>query len=159
MTAPYADLIERLTLYEHREGYDGKDWEKIASEAAKAIEALQADLETRTREYACAAERADDEAGRSLAYLGEIEALQAEVERLSAAPPASVGWQEIGTIPDRTRVLVWVTGRQLPGVRFGTAYRLSDGRLFAKPEGANGDWSKDVTHWMPLPPRPRKETA
>lgn len=43
MTAPYADLIERLTLYEHRESYDGKDWEKIASEAAKAIEALQAD--------------------------------------------------------------------------------------------------------------------
>ena len=73
---------------------------------------------------------------------------------LSAAPPASVGWQDIGTIPEKTRVLVWVTGRQLSGVRFGSAYRLSDGRLFAKPEGVNGDWSKDVTHWMPLPPPP-----
>ena len=38
-----ADLIDRLTLYEHREGYDGKDWEKIASEAAEAIRALHAD--------------------------------------------------------------------------------------------------------------------
>lgn len=39
---PYSDLIDRLTLYEHREGYDGKDWEKIASEAAAVIANLAA---------------------------------------------------------------------------------------------------------------------
>lgn len=36
------DLIDRLTLYEHRAGYDGKDWEKIASEAAETLRALSA---------------------------------------------------------------------------------------------------------------------
>lgn len=50
MTAPQplagdlSDLVERLTLYEHREGYDGKDWESVASEAAAAIRKLSADL-------------------------------------------------------------------------------------------------------------------
>ena len=45
MSADYSDLIDRLTLYEHRSGYDGKDWEGIATEAANAIKDLSRPME------------------------------------------------------------------------------------------------------------------
>lgn len=64
--------------------------------------------------------------------------------------PAS-GWRGIETVPtDNSRVLLWVTGRMLPGPRFGSAYSC-EGRVVAKPEGGNGDWTADITHWQPLP--------
>lgn len=65
-------------------------------------------------------------------------------------------WQPIETIPtDNSRVLLWVSGKMLPGVRFGWAYKCGDG-FRVKPEGANGDWNSDVTHWAPLPPPPHQ---
>jgi len=61
------------------------------------------------------------------------------------------GWQEISTIPtDGSRVLIWVTGRMMPGLQFGSAYAHSDGKIVPRPEGANGDWSEVITHWRPL---------
>jgi hypothetical protein len=62
-------------------------------------------------------------------------------------------WQPIETVPNQVRVLIWVAGAMLPGARFGSAYR-SGGRVIAKPEGGNGDWTADITHWMPLPAPP-----
>jgi hypothetical protein len=65
-------------------------------------------------------------------------------------------WQPIETMPVNTRVLVWVNERQMHGVQFGSAYRLSDGTLVAKPAGCNGGpWA--ITHWAPLPPPPATE--
>lgn len=65
-------------------------------------------------------------------------------------------WRPIETAPtDGSRFLVWVTGLMLAGVRFGSAYRGVNGQVVAKPEGGNGDWSKDITHWMPLPDGPQ----
>lgn len=65
-------------------------------------------------------------------------------------------WRPISSVPtDGSRVLLWVTGNMLPGARFGSAYKLSSGEIIPKPEGGNGDWSKDITHWHPAPRGPQ----
>lgn len=67
------------------------------------------------------------------------------------------GWRPIKTCPtDNSRVLLWLTGRMLPGLRFGSAY-YCEGRVVAKPEGGNGDWTADISHWQPLPSPPLAE--
>lgn len=63
-------------------------------------------------------------------------------------------WQPIETIPSGERVLVWVATKLMYGVQFGSAYRHADGEIVAKPEGSQGNWSRDITHWMPLPAGP-----
>jgi len=66
-----------------------------------------------------------------------------------------IEWHTIDSIPSNRRVLVWVVGTSIPGVRFGSAYRLSEGeKLVAKPEGCNGNWTSDITHWAELPEGP-----
>ncbi len=64
-------------------------------------------------------------------------------------------WQPIETMPCGERVLVWVTGNLLPGARFGSSYRGANDKIIAKPEGGNGDWTKEIAHWMPLPEAPK----
>lgn len=83
----------------------------------------------------------------------------AEAAMLQASPidAGDRGWRPIETVPtDGTRVMLWVTGNMLSGVRFGSAYRQSKGgKIMVKPEGGNGDWSKEITHWQPLPDPPQ----
>ena len=66
-----------------------------------------------------------------------------------------IEWHTIDSIPMDRRVLVWVVGKILPGIRFGSAYPLSQGFFVARPEGANGDWTKDITHWAEIPEGPK----
>jgi hypothetical protein len=73
---------------------------------------------------------------------------------LAALRFTDTGWRDIATAPVNERIMVWVTGKMMPGARFGSAYRGANGKVIAKPEGGNGDWTKEVTHWMPLPPAP-----
>ena len=68
------------------------------------------------------------------------------IEKLSAAPPASVGWQPIETAPrDGTEILVAVRGRVIL-TAFDTCYRTW-------PEA----YWQEFTHWMPLPTPPEGE--
>lgn len=73
---------------------------------------------------------------------------------LAALRPTDTGWRDIATAPINERILVWVTGKMMPGARFGSAYRGANGKVIAKPEGGNGDWTKEITYWMPLPSAP-----
>lgn len=79
-------------------------------------------------------------------------------ERLGAKLAAVTGitcidWQPRDTMPENQRVLVWVTGRMSRGLNFGSGYRVG-GKLFANPEGCNGDWTDDISHWAPIPAGP-----
>lgn len=73
---------------------------------------------------------------------------------IAALRPTDTGWRDIATAPINERILVWVTGKMMPGARFGSAYRGANGKVIAKPEGGNGDWTKEITYWMPLPSAP-----
>lgn len=120
----HGDLIARLTLYEHREGYDGKDWEKIASEAAEAIRALHADKAMLTGQ------------------------LQASRAMLAASTPVG-GWEDISTAPDQGEILVgvWVDGSW-------SSWTICKEPNATTPFGCDGEWGDEPTHWMPIPPPP-----
>jgi hypothetical protein len=83
--------------------------------------------------------------------MSEREKLAADLAR--ATGMTCVDWQPRDTMPARMRVLVWVTCEMRRGLNFGSAYRVG-GKLVAKPEGCNGDWTKDISHWAPVPKGP-----
>lgn len=85
-------------------------------------------------------------------------ASERQTEQLGAKLAAATGitcidWQPRDTMPERQRALVWVPGRMSHGLNFGSGYRVN-GKLVAKPEGCNGDWTKDISHWAPIPAGP-----
>jgi hypothetical protein len=95
--------------------------------------------------------------GKHGSYLNDDEVVRLDKEAraaLTQGESRQTGWEDIATVPFGERVLIWVTGKLLPGARFGSAYRGEGGKVIAKPEGGNGDWTKDITHWQPLPAAP-----
>lgn len=161
MTDNINDVMERLFLY--TDGHDvpavkvlTSDLKALLSCTKQCREALEPfaefseDMDTRPDGYPW---RDDQHVLRGLS----AGAFRAARQALSTQPGGKrmKEWQPIETAPtDNSRILVWVTGRMMPGARFGSAYRQVDGRVIAKPEGGNGDWTQDITHWMPPPEGP-----
>jgi hypothetical protein len=158
-----ASVVERLkTLSVRAEGCDedADALERVASRLER-LSAERDGLREALRPFALAADNMDGDEPDTLFIYDSPESAMIDYADLRRARAAltqgesrQTGWQDIATAPVNERILVWVTGKMLPGARFGSAYRGANGKIIAKPEGGNGDWTKEITHWRPLPAAP-----